>query len=230
MLAAILADGSNLGLERMANASEGVSYAQLAWTHNWYLSPENYHAALGMIISAHHQLPFARHWGDGTSSSSDGQFFRSNRSRGGASEVNAKYGNEPGVKLYSQLSDHFASFGSMVISATASEAPYVLDGLVLGAGNLPLHEHYTDTGGATDHVFALFHLLGYRFAPRLRDIADRKLGSIAPPSTYKGIECLMGRTIKTAAIEADWDDIIRIVASIKDGTVAPSVIMRKLSA
>ena len=40
----------------------------------------------------------------------------------------------------------------------------------------------------------------------------------------------MGRTIKVSAIEADWDDIIRIVASIKDGAVAPSVIMRKLAA
>ena len=230
VLAAILADGTNLGLERMANASEGVSYAQLAWTHNWYLSPENYQAALAMIISAHHELPFARHWGAGTSSSSDGQFFRSGRSRSGAADVNAKYGAEPGVKIYSNLSDHFASFGSRIMSATAGEAPYVLDGLVLGAGNLPLHEHYTDTGGATDHVFALCHLLGFRFAPRLRDIGDRKLGSIAAPSTYKGIENLMGRTIKTAAIEADWDDIVRIVASIKDGTVAPSVILRKLAA
>src|SRR5204863_5320838 len=91
----------------------------------------------------------------------------------------------------------FASFGSRIMSATAGEAPYVLDGLVLGAGNLPLHEHYTDTGGATDHVFALCHLLGFRFAPRLRDIGDRKLGSIAAPSTYKGIKNLMGRTIKT---------------------------------
>ena len=230
VLAAILADGTNLGLERMANASEGVSYAQLAWTHNWYLSPENYQAALAMIISAHHELPFARHWGAGTSSSSDGQFIRSGRSRSGAADVNAKYGAEPGVKIYSHLSDHFASFGSRIMSATAGEAPYVLDGLVLGAGNLPLHEHYTDTGGATDHVFALCHLLGFRFAPRLRDIGDRKLGSIAAPSTYKGIENLMGRTIKTAAIEADWDDIVRIVASIKDGTVAPSVILRKLAA
>ena len=230
VLAAILADGTNLGLERMANASEGVSYAQLAWTHNWYLSPENYQAALAMIISAHHELPFARHWGAGTSSSSDGQFFRSGRSRSGAADVNAKYGTEPGVKIYSHLSDHFASFGSRIMSATAGEAPYVLDGLVLGAGNLPLHEHYTDTGGATDHVFALCHLLGFRFAPRLRDIGDRKLGSVAAPSTYKGIENLMGRTIKTAAIEADWDDIVRIVASIKDGTVAPSVILRKLAA
>jgi len=230
VLAAILADGTNLGLERMANASEGVSYAQLAWTHNWYLSPENYQAALAMIISAHHELPFARHWGAGTSSSSDGQFFRSGRSRSGAADVNAKYGAEPGVKIYSHLSDHFASFGSRIMSATAGEAPYVLDGLVLGAGNLPLHEHYTDTGGATDHVFALCHLLGFRLAPRLRDIGDRKLGSIAAPSTYKGIKNLMGRTIKTAAIEADWDDIVRIVASIKDGTVAPSVILRKLAA
>ena len=115
------------------------------------------------------------------------------------------------------------------MSATASEAPYVLDGLMLGAAHLPLHEHYTDTGGATDHVFALCHLLGFRFAPRLRDIADRRLGSILVLSTYKGIECLMGRTIKVSAIEADWDDIIRIVASIKDGAVAPSVIMRKLA-
>lgn len=230
ILAAILADGTNLGLERMANASDGVSYAQLAWTHNWYLSPDNYQAALGMIISAHHGLPFTRHWGDGTSSSSDGQFFRSGRNRSAAADINAKYGGEPGLKIYSHLSGHFASFGSRVMSATAGEAPYVLDGLMLGADALPLHEHYTDTGGATDHVFALCHLLGFRFVPRLRDIADRKLGAIAAPSTYKGIESLMGRTIKTAAIEADWDDIVRIVASIKEGAVAPSAILRKLAA
>lgn len=182
VLAAILADGTKLGLERMANASEGVSYAQLAWTHNWYLSAENYQNALGMIISAHHDLPFAQHWRDGTSSSSDGQFFSSGRRRGGAAEVNAKYGGESGVKIYSHLSRHFASFGSRIMSATSGEAPYMLDGLVLGPGELPLHKHYTDTGVATDHVFALCHLLGFRFAPRLRDIADRKLGSIAASS------------------------------------------------
>lgn len=107
----------------MANASDGVSYAQLAWTHNWYLSPENYQAALGMIVAAHHDLPFTRHWGAGTSSSSDGQFFRSGRNRSAAADINAKYGSEPGLKIYSHLSDHFASFGSRIMSATAGEAP-----------------------------------------------------------------------------------------------------------
>lgn len=62
-----------------------------------------------------------------------------------------------------------------------------------------MYSMHCATGGATDHVFALCQLLGFRFAPRLRDIADRKLGSIAVPSTYKRIESLMGCTIKTAA-------------------------------
>ncbi len=33
--------------------------------------------------------------------------------------------------------------------------------------------NYTDTAGFTDHVFALCHLLGFRFAPRIRDLADK---------------------------------------------------------
>src|SRR3546814_8836361 len=40
----------------------------------------------------------------------------------------------------------------------------------------------------------------------------------------------MGRTIKAAAIEADWDYIVSIVAAIKEGAVAPSAILRKLAA
>ncbi len=34
-------------------------------------------------------------------------------------------------------------------------------------------EHYTDTAGFTDHVFALMHLLGFAFCPRIRDLHDK---------------------------------------------------------
>jgi hypothetical protein len=40
--------------------------------------------------------------------------------------------------------------------------------------DLRIEEHYTDTAGFTDHVFALMHLLGFRFAPRIRDLTDRR--------------------------------------------------------
>jgi TnpA family transposase len=224
ILATILADATNLGLERMANASQGVTYAQLAWTQSWYLSEENYKAALARIIEFHHAQPFARHWGDGQASSSDGQFFRSGRRRGGAGEVNAKYGPEPGLRIYTHLSDMHGSFHTRVLSATSSEAPYVLDGLIGRGGG----EHYTDTGGATDHVFALCHLLGYRFAPRLRDLQDRRLAIIGAKPRHKILEPLLGRPIRVDMIQENWDDIVRLAASIKAGSVAPSVMLKKL--
>ena len=226
ILAAVLADATNLGLERMANASQGVSYAQLAWTQSWYLSEENYKAALARIIEAHHAQPIARHWGDGQASSSDGQFFRSGRRRGGAGEVNAKYGPEPGLRIYTHLSDMHGSFHTRVLSATSSEAPYVLDGLIGRGGG----EHYTDTGGATDHVFALCHLLGYRFVPRLRDLQDRRLATIGAKPRHKILEPLLGRPIRIDVVEENWEDIVRLTASLKAGSVAPSVMLKKLSA
>jgi hypothetical protein len=75
LLATILADATNLGLSRMAAASQGVTRDQLLWTHDAYIRDDSYRAALAVLINAHHRLPFSR-GGDGTTSSSDGQFFR----------------------------------------------------------------------------------------------------------------------------------------------------------
>ena len=54
--------------------------------------------------------------------------------------------------------------------------PYVPLRIVASlAQPLIIEEHYTDTGGVSDHVFGLCHLFGFRFAPRMRDIKERKL-------------------------------------------------------
>ena len=92
----MLAGATNLGLERMAHASSGVSHAQLSWAHAWYLRSETCADALARIIDAHHALPFARVWGNPGTTSSDGQFFPSGRNAG---EINAKYGPDPGLKI-----------------------------------------------------------------------------------------------------------------------------------
>ena len=68
------------------------------------------------------------------------------------------------------------------------EAPYVLDGLLHHGTLLNIDTHYTDTGGASDHVFILCALLGFRFCPRLRDLPERKLACIAPVTTYPDLQ------------------------------------------
>jgi len=232
LLAAILADGTNLGLSRMADASRGLTYHHLVNVAQWHISDDNYVAARAAIINAHHKHPYAAIWDDGATSSSDGQYFRTGGRAAGAGNVNAKYGIDPGGVLYTHVSGRFEPFFTRVITATQSEAPYVLDGLHHHAHqtDLRITEHYTDTAGATDHVFGLCHILGYRFAPRIKDLKDRKLYTVEKPGTYPLLEPLIGDAVDMAAIIGQWSELVRLKASIEMGGTVPSVILRKLAA
>lgn len=90
-------------------------------------------------------------------------------------DVNARYGNEPGVSFYSHVSDQYGPFHTKAIAATAGKAPHVLAGLLYHQSGLAIEEHSVDTGGVSDQVFGLFPFFGYRFAPRMRDLKDRRL-------------------------------------------------------
>ena len=74
----------------------------------------------------------------------------------------AKYGIDPGFVVYTHVSGRYCPFHTRVIAATVSEAPYVLDGLLhhVHQTDLRIREHYSDTAGATDHVFGLCHCSG----------------------------------------------------------------------
>jgi TnpA family transposase len=73
-------------------------------------------------------------------------------------------------------------------------------------------------------------LLGFRFAPRIKDLKDRKLYAIEKPGTYPLLEPLIGDTVETSALVNQWAVLMRLKASIQVGTVMPSVILRKLAA
>ena len=232
LLAAVLADGTNLGLARMADASHGISYHHLVNVAQWHVSDDNYVAARAAIVNAHHKHPMAAIWDDGTTASSDGQYFRAGGRAGAGGAINAKYGIDPGVVFYTQVSGRYGPFHTQVIAATVSEAPYVLDGLLhhVHQTDLRIREHYTDTAGATDHVFGLCCLLGFQFAPRIKDLKERKLYTIEKPSAYPLLEPLIGEAIDPAVIVAQWPELMRVKASIEAGSVLPSVILRKLAA
>jgi TnpA family transposase len=230
LLTVVLADAINLGLTRMVEACPGTSLSRLSVIADWYIRDETYSKALAELINYHHQLPFAAHWGDGTTSSSDGQYFRAGGRGEAAGQVNARYGDEPGVTFYTHLSNQYGPYYTQVISAIVRDAPYVLDGLLYHESDLRIEEHYTDTAGFTDHVFALCHLLGFRFAPRIRDLADKRLYPVQKSGTYPALEGLVGGVLNTKLIGSHWEEILRLATSIKIGTVTASLILRKLGA
>jgi TnpA family transposase len=186
---------------------------------------ETYLAALAELVNAHRRHPFATAWGDGTTSS-DGQRFKAGGSAEAMGAVNPKYGSDPGVQFYMHVSDQYAPFHTKVINVGVRDATYVLDGLLYHESDLRIEEHYTDTAGFTE--FALMHLLGFRFAPRIRDLADKRLFMPGKQAEYPALTALFGGTVNTDNIRAHWEEILRLATSIRQGTVTASLMLRKL--
>ena len=228
LLTTILADAINLGLSKMAESCPGTTYAKLAWLQAWHIRDETYSTALAELVNSQFRHPFAIYWGDGTTSSSDGQNFRTGSKAESTGHINPKYGSSPGRTFYTHISDQYAPFHPKVVNVGVRDSTYVLDGLLYHESDLRIEEHYTDTAGFTDHVFALMHLLGFRFAPRIRDLGDTKLYIPKSDATYDALKPMIGGTLNINRVRVHWDEILRLATSIKLGTVTASLMLRKL--
>lgn len=226
MLAGVLADGTNLGPKRMAGASKGISAHQIGWMRGFHARSETYRAAQACVTDAHTRHPHSQIWGDGTTASSDGQFFRASDRAAKRGDINLHYGNEPGTKFYSALSDQYGYFSILPISPTESEAVYVLDGLFDHDTILDIEELFTDTGGVSDQLFGLFPIVNRRFSPRMRNLKDRKFHTFEKADTYPALAKHIGASINADLILEHWDDLLRLGVSITTRTVAPSTILK----
>lgn len=228
LLTTILADAINLGLSKMVESCPGTTYAKLAWLQAWYIRDETYSTALAELVNAQFRHPFAAYWGDGTTSSSDGQNFRTGSKAMSTGHINPKYGSSPGRMFYTHISDQYAPFHTKVVNVGVRDSTYVLDGLLYHESDLHIEEHYTDTAGFTDHVFALMRLLGFHFAPRIRDLGDTKLYIPKGNVVYEALKPMIGGTLNIKHVKVHWDEILRLATSIKQGTVTASLMLRKL--
>ena len=134
------------------------------------------------------------------------------------------------MKFYTHVSDQFAPFATRAIAATAAEAPHVLDGLLRHGGRTPIREHHTDTGGFSDHVFALCALLGYRFAPRIRDLPEKRIYVLESSPPTPTLAPLIARTARLGQIRAAWPQLVQLAASIRSGQVSAAHAVATLAA
>jgi TnpA family transposase len=143
----------------------------------------------------------------------------------------AYFGPGRGVTIYGHTADFRLPYHTQVISTNDREALYVIDGLCNHETDLHIHEHFTDTHGYTTHVFGLCAALGFRFAPRIRDVFDQRLFTIGrPEQDYGPFNQLLTDRINTRVITENWDEVLRVAGSIRHGTVSAALIMRKLAA
>jgi TnpA family transposase len=159
IIAAIMAQASEIGSYTMAQITDGMSYHRLKQITDWQFHDENQRGALAKVVNAITNLDITKSWGEGKTSSSDGQRFSLRRKV--LAQTYSHTFHDFALEFYSFIADNYAPFYSLLHECTDRDAPYVLDGLMYNESDLNIEEHYTDTHGFTDINFAAFAMLAY---------------------------------------------------------------------
>ena len=88
-----------------------------------------------------------------------------------------------------------------------------------------------NTHGFSEVIFGLTHLLGFSFAPRIKNFKDQQLYGINSPKYYQelGYQVLPKRKINIEIIEENWDNILRFILTIKSRRTTASQLLKRLT-
>lgn len=229
LLANLIAQGTNLGIAAMANSVDSLTADMLQHVNQWFFSSDTQNTVNATIVDYHRTLPLSNIYGTGELSSSDGQRFGVQQSSLLASFYPRYFGYyDRAISLYTHTSDQYSVFSTQAISCGPREALYVLDGLLNNQTSLTPREHTTDTHGFTEQLFGLCYLLGFSFMPRLADLPDQRLYKFDREIDMGDLECLFEPPVDLALIREQWDQLVRVAASLKNKVAPAHVVLHRL--
>lgn len=236
-IASIIGYGCNIGKGRMSKISKNINESELETISDWYLSLENIQSANNRILSFMNRLDLPNLLKKDkklTHTSSDGQKY-SITADSHLSNYSYKYlGMGKTITVYTFTDERHFLFHSTLISSTEREAAYVIDGLMKNEV-VKSDIHSTDTHGYSEMIFGVTHLLGFSFAPRIKNFREQRLYCFNSEERknfdkkgYK-IKSNIPNYINLKIIEDNWDEILRFLATIKLKYSDASQIFKRLS-
>ncbi len=231
LAAVFIAEGCNLGYTPVVVPGvPALTRDRLSHVNQNYVRAETITAANARLIDAQAAVPTAQTWGGGLVASVDGLRFVVPVRTLDAGPNPRYFGQRRGVTWLNAINDQVAGIGATVVTGTMRDSLHVLDVILNRDGGPQPEMVITDTASYSDIVFGLFRLLSYQFSPRLADLPDQRLWRLTPPGrprTDSGslrVHHLSGRRI----VE-QWDDMLRVAASLHTGAVSSHDLIRMLS-
>jgi TnpA family transposase len=138
-----------------------------------------------------------------------------------------KYGGYGGIGYY-HVSDNYIARFSHFIPCGVWEGSFILDIFEQEDKEPKPETLHGDTQAQSSTIFGMAYLLGIALMPRIRNWKDLNLFRPSPDAHYTHIETLFSDTVDWNVIETHLPDMLRVVLSVKAGTIRPSTILRKL--
>jgi TnpA family transposase len=231
--ALLVAEACNVGLTPVTDPNNpALTRARLSHVDQNYLRADTHSSANARLVDAQAGIGVAQLWGGGLVASADGLRFVVPVQTINALPSPRYFGRGRGVTWLNAINDQVAGIGAVVVPGTMRDSLHILDTLLnLDAGPRP-EMVATDTASYSDIVFGLFRLLGYRFSPRIADLADQRFWRAtlpgAPESDYGPLNALARHRVSLAKIRTHWDDMLRVAGSLVTSRVRAYDLLRML--
>jgi len=219
--------GTNLGPVQAARHLRGAASAHaLGFTNRRHVTAATLEAAHRDLINAYHQCALPRLWGDPKVAAADGTKYDL-VADSLLAEYHIRYGGYGGI-AYHHIADTYVALFSHFIPCGVWEAIYLIDGLLKNTSDIQPDTVHADTQGQSTTVFALAWLLGIKLMPRIRNWKHLVFYRPDPAVRYRHIDALFGEPVDWDKIATHWQDLLRVVLSIKAGKISSAVLLRKL--
>ncbi len=230
MYAALLAHGTDIEAKSVAAMIPGMETARVSIAMRALETHGRLRRANQRVAVFQGRIPLAAHWGNGEKASADMMSLDVSRHLWSARVDPRRRTYAAGI--YTHVLDRWGIVYDQPIVLNERQAGVAIEGVEQhnrSEDRIRLSLLAVDTHGYTNPAMAVAKLLGFDLCPRLRDLAERKLYLPVRFTVPENIERITLQRVSLKAIRAGWDDLMRVIASVRIGKIGADLALRLLS-
>ena len=212
--AGILAHGTSLSAAECARMIPQLSAASIRQAMRWAGDERRLALACQAVLAFMQGHAIAATWGRADLASSDMMSLETSRRVWQARQDPRR--QTASIGIYSHVKDRWGIFHAQPIVLNERQAGAAIEGVVRQE-RVETTQLAVDTHGYTDFAMALARLLGLDLCPRLRELKQRHLFVPRGMKVPAEIATVCEAGIDTTLIEAHWDSLVHLAASVSSG-------------
>lgn len=232
MVALLVSEACNIGMTPVINPGyEALTRSRLVHVDQYYLRADTIAAANAALIEAQARVPIVQFWGKGLLASVDGLRFVVPTRTINAAPSPKYFAKKKGITWLNAINDQVIGIGQMVVPGTPRDSLFILDALLNLDGGVKPEMVATDNASYSDMVFGIFKMLGYRFSPRFKDLADQRFWKVQMPGAevaggYGPLEAIARNKVNVKKVITHWPDMLRVAGSLVTNQVRAYDLLR----
>jgi TnpA family transposase len=223
--AALLAAGTDLHSRGIATMIRGVRESTVRRYMRLFEAEPGLRAANEALVKFARSHSIVNHWGSGYAASSDLMSLDANKHLYTA-RVDPKR-RVHGMGIYQTVLDQWGIPYDAPLPLLQRQAGAAIEG-VLRQHVSPIRQLAVDTHGFTFVAQGIAKFLGFDLCPRLHDMREQWLHVLRGWPQVPALEKVLRRDVDLNLIHAEYDNILRLVASIEDGYTSATYMLERL--